>query len=130
MRKLTLLMMLALMPLFAMAADEDKDAQKTSAPDGRFEIVQSQILRSNTFRLDKYTGDVYQFIMKDTWYTWEKITRQGASKDTTPATQINYQLFLGGMQARDAFLMNVNTGETWLLVKDKSDKLLFQPLNP
>ena len=129
MRKLTLFSLLALMPMFAVAGDEDKDAQKTSAPEGRYEILQSEILRTHTFRLDKYTGDLYLFATKEAWYGWEKITRQGASSDTTALDRINYQLFLGCSQLRDAYLLNVNTGETWILVKDKNDKLLLQPIS-
>lgn len=129
MRKLAIVFLMALMPILSFAIDQNRSAQATTATNGRFEIIQSEVLRSNTFRLDKYTGDVCLMVIKDTWYEWEHVLRQGKSKDTTPESQVNYQLWFGGAQARDAFLINVNTGETWILVKDKNQKLLFQPLN-
>lgn len=35
---------------------------------------------------------------------------------------INFQLFTSVIMARNTFLMNINTGETWQLVVDNTDK--------
>jgi len=106
---------------------EKYQAVKTSQTGGRYEIVQSEIIRSQTFKIDKYTGTVYQFVKtKDDLSTWQLVPKNVATFDTVIPDKINYQLFLGGIVVRDCFLLNINTGATWVLVKDSNDYLSFE----
>lgn len=95
-------------------------AVATSQVGGRYEIIQSEIKRINTFKLDKYTGKVYVFVTtKSDWYAWQEVNKSNVELDTTIPERINYQIFMGGILAKDCFLLNINTGATWLLVEDK-----------
>ena len=104
---------------------------KTSTESGRFEFIQSTISRKISLMLDKYTGKVWQMV-RDSEYdclTFEYIPKTTQSTDVKSA-KINYQLFLGGMMLSDCFLLNINTGEVWQLVKDKDDYNIFELLHP
>lgn len=126
MKKLVLLFFCVLSLLSASAADHETSV-RTSVDKGRYEIVQSGISRRLTFLLDKYTGDVYHNELDK--LVWRKMIRIGESKDASPQTKINYQLFLGGISARDVFLLNINTGQTWHLYQDTDTEELFFSLS-
>lgn len=102
---------------------------RTSITGGRWEIIQSPILRSNTFKVDKLYGTVYQMVQtKNKSIIWEKVTVENIHHDNLSNDvnqQINYQLFMGGMMAADAFLININTGHTWQLVKDPQSGIIW-----
>jgi hypothetical protein len=101
-------------------------AKITSQVGGRYEILQSEIKRSNTFKLDKFTGKVYMFsTTTNDWFTWQEVPKSFASDDTAIPEKINYQLFMGGIAAKDCFLLNINTGVTWILVVNKSGNYSF-----
>lgn len=120
--------------LFAISASlslcaQNKESESTSAPEGRYEIVQSPILRSCTFKLDKYTGDIWQLVKaEDGSSVWQKMERISAFPDTKNVNQINYQLFMGSSVAADTYLINVNTGTTWVLVEDKKKFRFWEPM--
>ena len=127
MKKILLLLFI----LFSMSAYsqglQKYQATKTSQAGGRYEIVQSEIQRSQTFKLDKYTGKVYMLVTtKSDEVAWEEVQKNSAWHDTVTPDKVNYQLFLGGSAARDCFLLNINTGATWILVKAKDDSFYFE----
>ncbi len=107
-------------------ADDNYSSVRTSVDNGRYEIVQSEIMRRLIFMLDKYTGDVYLNLLstKDE-RVWRKLKKVGSTNDVTPQTQINYQLFVGGFSINDIFLLNINTGETWYIFQDTETEMLF-----
>lgn len=106
---------------------EKFQSNSTSQVGGRYEIVQSGIKRSNTFKLDKYTGKVYAFVAtKDDWFAWQEIAKTFVGLDTNTSDKISYQIFMGGIAAKDCFLLNINTGVTWILTEDKSRGFYFQ----
>jgi hypothetical protein len=109
-----------------MAAADNYHAVQTSVIAGRYEIIQSEIARKVTLKLDKYTGDVYLLVStNDNNYTWEKMDRIGGFLDTVKEDTINFQIFLGGIALNDSFLINIHTGKTWKLYNDPSDNRLF-----
>lgn len=119
---------LIVMCLFSLtsSAIETKQAVKTSTEGGRYEIVQSEIVRKCCFKLDKYTGDVYQLVVKsDGEKTWQKMTVIGLVFDKIKENTINFQIFLGGMAVSDCFMINIYTGKTYLLYSDKDTDELF-----
>lgn len=101
---------------------------KTSVPDqSRFEIVQSPRAARYTFKLDKLNGNVYQLVMSaDSTLVWQLLLRQPAGAGDARSGSVNYQLFFGGMAARFTYLINVNTGLTWVLVASKDDEYSFE----
>ena len=121
-----ILITLCVMSLLNVYADDNYSAVRTSVDNGRYEIVQYEIMRRLIFLLDKYTGDVYQNLLstKDE-RVWRKLKKAGSSNDVTPQTQINYQLFVGGFSINDIFLPNINTGETWYIFQDTETEMLF-----
>src|SRR5437016_2891859 len=94
---------------------------QTSAPsDSRFEIIQSNIAVIWTFKLDKFSGQVYQLVHnKNDELVWDLM-----AKDPNPANtavvpgKVNYQIFTSGIAAQFTILMNVNSGASWLLRED------------
>ena len=114
------------MSLLSVSAIDRYSAVRTSVDNGRYEIVQSEVMRRLIFMIDKYTGDIYQNVLSTgDERVWRKLSKIGDSKDFSPKTQINYQLFVGGFNVQDIFLLNINTGETWYLFEDKKTEVLF-----
>lgn len=98
--------------------DKKHVSVSTSFVGGRYEIIMSDIIARHAFKVDKYTGNVYQLVeIKDGYLTWELLYRDKASNDVQIANKINYQLYMSGLAVRFVFLINVNTGITWQLVK-------------
>ena len=100
---------------------------KTSQNGGRYEIIQSEIKRSNTFKLDKFSGKLFVFVStKNDWFAWQEVSKSFSSEDTANPSVINYQIYMGGIAAKDCFLLNINTGITWVLTEDKDGNFFFQ----
>lgn len=106
--------------------------EETPLPaDARYAFVQSHIAASGTFKLDRFTGDVYQLIQKsDGDLTWDKLLRLAHQDDKNQKEgAANYQLFLSGIRMSHTFLMNVRSGATWELLKDpKTTQIYWSPL--
>jgi hypothetical protein len=125
MKKSLLLLMFSMMALM-LNAQRSSSAVKTSVEGGRWEIVQSEITRRDTYKLDKYKGDVYQLVKKsDGKDTWQKLIRIGGSYDKIEENKINFQIFLGGIAAKDQYLINIHTGETWCFYEDSDTGDVF-----
>lgn len=87
----------------------------TTPPDARFEIIQSQLAAIWTFRLDRYTGNVHQLVETQSGgNAWEQMIVQGLPKIPTPSKP-RFIVFTSGLAARHTFLMDSNTGQTWIL---------------
>lgn len=125
MKQIILLFTLFLFSLTS-SAIENQQAVKTSTEGGRYELVQSEIARRYFFKLDKFTGDVYQLVVKRNGdKTWEKMMVVGLSIDTIKENTINFQIFMGGTAISDCFMINIHTGSTYLLYKDPDTDILF-----
>jgi len=94
--------------------------QKTSSiPGARFEILQSPLVARWTFRLDRYTGRVWQLVRtKEDDNTWEEMQVYELVKPQS-ATRPRFQLFTSGLAARHTFLLDTDTGRTWVVVTGK-----------
>ncbi len=104
----------------AVAADVDvsvRSPQTTTAPLGaRFEIVQSTIASRLTFRLDKYTGRVWELVKtKDDDNAWQETRVYERPQIATP-NRARFQLFTSGIAARHTFLIDGDSGKSWVLV--------------
>ena len=90
--------------------------QMTTLPsDARYEIVQSQLAAKWTFRLDRYTGQVYQLVkMENDDVAWEAMLVEG-HYDIPEPNRPRFVIFSSGIAARHTFLMDSDTGQTWVL---------------
>ena len=99
--------------------------QFSSAPEtARFQIVQSELGARDTFMIDKYTGRVFLMVKDGSELAWEIMEAEEQAYDETKPDQVNYQLFTSGLGSRYTFLINVNTGITWQMAKDKNLDIL------
>lgn len=98
--------------------------QTTTNAGSRFEILQSPLAAKWTFRLDRFTGRVWQLVVtKNEENSWEEMLVNGSPKIQSP-TRPRFQLFTSGLAARHTFLLDSDTGKTWVVVtgtlKDKN----------
>lgn len=126
MKKFLFVLFLVALPIIGLKA-ENGGMISTSQTGGRYEIIQSNISRKMFFKLDKYTGEVFQYVKTDSQvspYTWQKIDVLGKFEEDKPDI-INYQLFIGGIAVADCILLNINTGMTYKLYEDTDTKEMF-----
>lgn len=94
--------------------------QLTSSPSAaRFEMVQSPLAAKWTFRLDRYSGRIWQLVKtSDDDSTWEETPVMGLPKGQATARP-HFQIFTSGLAARHTFLIDNDTGKTWVVVTGK-----------
>lgn len=112
----------------AVGLEQHMSVQSPLPPNARFCIVQSIILRKQTFMLDRYTGEVYQMVKsKSGEYSWQKMRVLGLnhSPDLSKNKSPHFLIFLGSMQARDAFLLDTTSGQSWKIFEDSDTKERF-----
>ena len=123
MKNLTLLLVLILLPAQQLYAQRSETLQRTqtAAPvTARFEIVQSPISSGLTFRLDKYTGRVWQLVKTKDDFAWQSMPAVDLPQSTD--FRVRYQIFASGIVASNIFLLNIETGQTWILTTVKDAK--------
>ena len=122
---------LALFVLVSLSVfSQRKDAVVTNTESGRFEFIQSKLMRSLSFKLDKYTGDIYLFEdgASENASFWLPVKRQPTDLDVQIEGQINYQLYMGAYAVRDCFLLNLNTGVMWFFYQKENGEYTFELL--
>lgn len=109
-------MALSLPPTTAVSQEGAVQHNATSAPAGaRFEIVQSGLAAKWTFRLDRFSGRVWQLVSLRAGGTgWEAMEVRGLER--TPPGQARFQIFTSGLAAKHTFLIDTTAGRTWVLV--------------
>ena len=131
-----LLLSLLSAPLRAQGSPADIHQQTTTPANARFEIVQSELAAKLAFRLDRFTGHVAQLVRTTADdNAWEEMEVLGLPKITAP-TRARFQIFTSGLAARFTFLIDTDTGNTWVVVTSKRrasngteyDVSLWQPL--
>ena len=87
---------------------------------GRYKIVQSTITARGTYKIDTYTGDIYQLVVNnEDENLWQSMDKYGHSNnDPKIEGQKNYELFNSTISVKFTFLINVNSGATWQLFRD------------
>lgn len=130
MKQLIILFACCLASTTSWAEDATPNHQKTSAPpEARFEFLQSPLAARGTYKLDKYTGAVYQIVQtKDGHTVWREMLKLSHPLDKRNEGRVNYQLFTSGLAMKFTFLMNVNTGATWQLVETPQKDLVWSPI--
>ena len=102
--------------------------QFSSTPEtSRYEIVQSERGARYTFKIDKYTGEVFQMAeKKNKDLTWELIILfENIRQEIAITDKVNYQVFISGIGARHIYLLHVDTGKTWQLAEDTESGIMF-----
>ena len=112
------------------AESDSATNQSTTVPDSaRFEIVQSPLLAKLAFRLDRFTGETWQFVStKDDSYAWQRIKRIPLQNDTKVTGKANYQIFLSGIRAQVTILMNTTTGASWYIAEAPKEGIFWSPM--
>jgi len=105
----------------------------TASPAARYEIISSTLVARNTFRLDRFCGEISQLVRtQGDDLTWEGMWVSGLPKCQTD-NKPRYQLFTSGMAVRNTFLMNTDTGKTWQIMtfkdKDGNENSGWFPIN-
>ena len=102
--------------------------QSTSAPhDGRCEIIQLQLAARNTFRLDRFTGNIAQLIsVAGGRMNWSYMTINGLPSIERP-TRARFQIFTSGHAVRFTFLIDTDTGNTWVMT-ESGNSILWEPI--
>lgn len=97
----------------------DMHQHSTTPPNARFEIVQSELAARWTFRLDRFTGHVAQLVRtKDDDNAWEEMEVTGLTAQQSE-TRPRFQIFTSGLAAKHTYLIDGDTGRTWVLVTGK-----------
>ena len=108
---------------FAQQMPSDVHQHSTTPPNGRFEIVQSELAAKWTFRLDRVTGHVAQLVRTATdEAAWEEMEVVRLIPVQTGATRPRFQIFASGLAAKHTFLIDTDTGVTWRLTHTTGTK--------
>ena len=128
MKYLITVLLILLAPSIASSSDKYPNNQISTVPNSvRFEIVQSLLAVKGTFKIDKFTGNVFQLqVDSDGQKFWKKINKEFIKGEVIKKNNVNYQIFSSGIAMKFTYLINVNSGQTWQLIKDKDDILLFK----
>jgi len=122
--------------LILAVAGQDQGVRRpvsSSVPDtAKYEIVQTNAFLSTsgstlTFRLDKYTGRIFQLggcpqkTFIGTGLCWKEMTIIELPKNTGDGLP-RYQIFVSGERERNILLMNVVSGQTWQYGVEAADR--------
>lgn len=131
-RVFTYLLTLAeLLPIPSVAQDLPiaPHSSSTMSDSNRYEIVQSHLAAKWTFRLDRFCGFVSQLVQaKSGDMTWAAMPIEKQPTCVMDG-RIYYQLFSSSLAARHTFLINTDTGTSWLLTtrvnRDKTESVAW-----
>ena len=99
----------------------DGPTQETVAPENaRYAVVQSTLAARYVFKLDRYTGRVWQLATgEDGSSEWREIEVLGLLPQKVPESP-RYQISVSGV-GKWKFLLDTVTGKTWMLTDIVSD---------
>ncbi len=105
-------------------------SSSTMSGTNKYEIVQSHLAAKWTFRLDRFCGVVSQFVRTTSGnVTWEAMPIEKRPTCEMDG-KIHYQLFSSSLAARHTFLMNTDTGTSWLLTtrlnRDQTESAVWE----
>ncbi len=100
----------------ALGQDSAIIAERTAAPiGGRYELIQSSRMARLTFKLDKFTGRVWELVeARDGELKWQEMIVRGVAEGARSNTAPRFQIFLSGRLAKDSFLLDSLTGVVWV----------------
>jgi hypothetical protein len=121
------LIILILLFCTTLFAKDKSSSDRTDVPESsRYSIIQSPISVAMTFKLDKYTGILYRMLEDNKGAYWMQLRREKHPQDTQDRSEVNYQIFTSGLNAGMIYLLNVNTGATWVLSENSKLGTFFK----
>ncbi len=82
--------------------------------------MQSTLAARLTFRLDRFTGRVWEFVKtKDDDNAWQETLVIERPQVAAPK-RARFQIFTSGLAVRHTFLLDTDTGKSWVLVIGKT----------
>jgi hypothetical protein len=130
--RISSLLLLLLLTLAAQGQQLAIHNQTTPPANARFEIVQSQNAAKWTFRLDRFSGHIWQLVRTHTGgNSWERM-RVIDAPEASASGRPRFQLFLSGLAAKHTFLIDTDSGLTWTVTTlldaaDKETEIVWQP---
>ena len=95
--------------------------QTSSIPGARFEIVQSPLAAKWSFRLDRHSGHIWQLVSTaEGGNDWNEMLVIDLPP-LKPPTHPRFQIFTSGLAARHTFLLDTESGKTWVIVSSKGN---------
>jgi hypothetical protein len=80
----------------------------------RYEIIQSTIGVWWTFRLDRFTGRVFQLVeTSNKQNAWREMRVADLVTNASPEKRVRFQLVTSTIAARETYLIDLDTGKTW-----------------
>jgi hypothetical protein len=106
--------------------------RSTVPANGRYEIVQSAVLRSRAFMLDRFTGSVMELVSGGAnGLRWELMRVVGRDSTIAPKTP-RFQIVFLSNPLESMFLLDCETGRSWEFTAEKPEyvgKWLPTPLD-
>lgn len=117
-----LALLFALHPVQAEEPPPPSHQHTSPSATARFEVIQSALAAKWTFRLDRYSGRIWQLVRtKDDQNAWQEMFVVDLPKIQSP-TRPRFQLFTSGLAARFTFLLDGDTGRTWVVTAGKGKR--------
>jgi hypothetical protein len=112
------------------AADDIAPDHVATVPpaNARFEVVQSKMTAKGTFKLDRFTGRVWQFLRTDTVEIWSAMDVQGFGTKGIASSAPRFQIFTSGLAFRFTLLLDTQTGSCWQIVSTEKGNDSWQLL--
>jgi hypothetical protein len=111
--------------IVAHAADDETPVPtitSTAPNNARFEIVQSRLGAKATFKLDRYSGKVWQLVNGDNGTEWSPMLIEGMGYKGVASTSPRFQIFSSGLALRFTYLLDTQTGSCWELFSGSENK--------
>lgn len=106
-------------PIWAQDSPSRLHLQTSSLPNARFEVLQSTLAVRHTYRLDRFSGRVWQLVRtKADDNAWEEMPVIDSPKIAAPS-RARFQLFTSGFSVRHTFLLDTDSGKSWVVVTSK-----------
>jgi len=96
------------------------------SPEHRYDVIQSNVTRFYTLRVDKYTGKTWQLTERSSRSVWDEVRFfDGQAELANLPEQVNFQVLVSSLVPRDIYLWNVHTGTTWMIDQERDRGKLF-----
>ncbi len=125
-----LLCLTVMMGFWLEVAAESPNTHQNILPSGaRFEMVQLPVAARYTFRLDRFTGRVWQYlqIKGSNNRAWDEILVL-ERQEISPPIHARFQIFMSKKAVWSTFLLDGDTGKSWIRVTDGNGMSLWEPL--
>ena len=108
---------LSLFVVNSYAADSiNVNTSTTPAANSRYEIISSTLTLKHAYKLDRYCGFIQQLGRKENGDSVWQSTKVADLPKCIVDNKPKYQIFSSGIAVRHTYLINTDTGKTWLVM--------------